>query len=220
MFRNIRAAIFDMDGVLVDSEPLHIRTDAIALAHFGVELDPETFRGYTGMDNHVFFHDMCMKYGLKASPDEVLEYKNALLLAIYENDGVPLVPRAAEMMSELRGGRFSGIRFAIASSSGRAFVDCAIRTLDIGTFLSCSVSGDDVRMAKPDPEIFLKTAGLIGVEPGECLVLEDSRNGIEAARNAGMHVVGYYNPLSGNQDLSKADVVIESLLEFPDILGK
>ena len=220
MFRNVRAVIFDMDGVLVDSEPLHIKTDAVALAHFGIELDPETFRGYTGMDNHVFFRDMCVKYGLKVSPEKVLEYKNSLLLSIYEKEGVPLVPGVSEMLSELRDRKYSDIRFAIASSSGRNFVDCAVQALCIGSFLYCSVSGDDVRMAKPDPEIFLMTASRMGVYSGDCLVLEDSRNGIEAARNAGMHVVGYYNPLSGNQDLSKADVVIESLLDFPDILGK
>jgi HAD superfamily hydrolase (TIGR01509 family) len=98
---------------------------------------------------------------------------------------------------------------AVASSSHRRLVQYVLRKLEITRLFDLIISGEDVAHGKPDPEIFLMSAKRLKVRPAECLVVEDAKLGVEAAKEAGMKCLGYRNPHSGNQDLSKADIVTD-----------
>lgn len=97
---------------------------------------------------------------------------------------------------------------AVASSSSIRFIEAVLRKLNIDKYFKLYISGEEIKKSKPDPDIFLKTAEMLQIKPKECIVIEDSKNGVIAAKKAGMKCIGYINPNSGNQDLSEANVVI------------
>ena len=204
-----------MDGVLVDSEPQHIITDLKTLANFGVTTTPEKLRGFTGLDSKRFFNTMKESFGITASVEELIQHKNRLFI-----DELRKVTTAVDGFYEVKKeiAQLIGIR-ALASSSYRDVVDTVIEEMALHDWFAVSVAGDEVAVAKPDPEIFLKTAELLGVSPQDCVVVEDSTNGIFSAAAAGMRVIGYANPLSGDQDLSGAESIITSMKDLPALIS-
>ena len=108
----------------------------------------------------------------------------------------------------------AGLKLGLASSSGRDFIEIVLTKLDILDYFDVIVSGEEVEKSKPDPDIFLKTAGNLGVNPEDCLVIEDSRHGVKAAILAGMKCIGFRNPNSGTHDLSLADAVVHSITDI------
>jgi HAD superfamily hydrolase (TIGR01509 family) len=114
-----------------------------------------------------------------------------------------------------------GIKLAIGSSSHKRLITHVLERLNIKTLFDSIVSAEDITNSKPNPEIFLKSAEKLAVSPAECCVVEDAALGIEAAKRAGMKCIGYRNPNSGDQDLSKADISIDdfSRLEIEEMLS-
>lgn len=204
-----------MDGVLVDSEPQHITTDLETLADFGALTTPEVVRGFTGFDNRMFFTAMKETYGIAGSVDEMIQHKNHLFIKELRKNTIA-VEGLIEMKNEID--KLIDVR-ALASSSFRDVVDTVIEELSLHDWFSVTVAGDEVAIAKPDPAVFLKTADLLGVSPQECVVIEDSTNGILSAKRAGMRVIGFVNPFSGDQDMSGAERVIRSLTELPSVIS-
>lgn len=103
---------------------------------------------------------------------------------------------------------------ALASSNNRKTVDLIVEKFNLDKYLSVIMSGEDVKEGKPNPEIFIKTAEKLGLSPTDCIVIEDAENGVLAAKSAEMKCIGLKNPGSGNQDLSKADLVVNSFQEL------
>lgn len=205
----MKAVIFDMDGVIIDSEPLHQQVEAELLKELGgfiTDADKESFVGTT--DQHMW-STMKERFDLSETVEEMIERKKELFLS--EVHAVPLVPGFKEVLEDLSN---AGYLVALASSNNRRAVDQIIDQFDLASYLQVAMSGEDVVHGKPDPEIFLKTALVLGVEPEDCLVVEDARNGVLAAKAAGMKCIGLNNPNSGPQDLSAADLVIESYSGF------
>ena len=205
-----------MDGVLIDSEPQHILTDQQTLAHFGAEVSLVELGGFTGMDNTLFFLRMREIFGLRVDVEELIRHKNRLLVnelqrSITAFEGLDEIRRDLPGLVHLRG---------LASSSFREIVDTVLCGLGMRDWFSASVAGDEVVTAKPDPAIFLKTATLLGVSPEECLVIEDSENGIESAQAAGMRTIGFKSPGAMHQDLSKANETVTSLLESLELIRR
>lgn len=128
------------------------------------------------------------------------------------------IPDVGKWLSWLK---TQNIPLAVASSSPKALIELIMDKTGLGIYFDAFVTGEEVAHGKPAPDIFLHAAGLLGVEPASCLVIEDSRNGVRAAKSAGIRCVGYHNPGSGNQDLSLADEVVrsyEQLLSIRDSL--
>ncbi len=182
----IRGVIFDMDGVLLDSEPATAIASVKGMAEFGIHADPEDFREFCGMGEKAYFGGVAEKYGgeySQAMKDRIYEYyvrdaeKDIILF-----DGVPEVIRTLHK---------HGYKIAIASGSLPIKVNTNIRAgkLPVECFTAV-VTAADVEKQKPDPEIFLKAAKAMGLEPSECIVCEDAVSGVKGAIAGGMQVLG------------------------------
>lgn len=204
----LKAVIFDMDGVLVDSEPVHFKSNQITLKKYaGVDLDYEYYKQFIGSTVAAMWQIMQKDFHVTDYSWEDLMKKNDEILAeMLRKEGYPEVPGAAELVRKLHE---QGYLLAIASSSRLEKINYNVTNLGIKDCFQALVSGMDLKRPKPAPDIFLKAAEKLGVKPEECLVIEDSQNGVKAALAAGMACLGYINPNSGNQDLSAADYLFE-----------
>jgi HAD superfamily hydrolase (TIGR01509 family) len=188
--------------------------DKKLLSFYGVEASSESLRGYTGIDNKLFLKFIKQKYRIDASISEMMEKRLTLLTEELEHDVIP-VPHIYTMMKDVTA--LPLIR-ALASSSPRCIVKIVLDQLKLESWFKAVVTGDDVKVAKPNPEIFCKAAKELSIEPAECIVVEDSKNGIDSAIAAGMHTIAFINPLSGEQDLSRAEYQISSLADISALL--
>ena len=206
----IEAVIFDMDGVLADSEPLyHLSMNQVLQAH-GHSLTDEDNRIILGTTVTHTWQWLKDRFGLDGQIEEWIEvYDRVILKNLKEN--VEPSPGLYDLLDALN---TRGLRIGLASSSQANWVDAVLTTLDVKDRFRVVVSGDMVTNGKPAPEIFLKAAGELAVKPSRCLVFEDSPHGIQAGKAAGMTVVAVLTDLTRDLDLSLADRRIESLSDF------
>jgi beta-phosphoglucomutase family hydrolase len=207
---SIIGAIFDWDGVVIDSSSHHEKSWERLAAETGFSLPPDHFKRGFGMKN-TFIIPKLLKWA--EAPDEVHRLslrKEALYRGLVVEQGIAPLPGVTKWLDELR--RY-GIRCAIWSSTERLNIDVILNILGIGHYFSAIVSADDVSHGKPDPEVFLTAAQRIGREPSQCVVFEDALVGIEAAHRGGMKVVGVAttNPIEAIQT---ADLAVHRLDEL------
>ncbi|WP_339307580.1 HAD family hydrolase [Paenibacillus sp. FSL R5-0519] len=204
----IQAVIFDMDGVLIDSEPIYFEIERSSFAHFGAVMTEEEHHTYVGVTLESMWQQVLDKHQLTATLDEVLAYhQHNVMQTMLAHSNLTAMPSVERWLSWLHEQHIS---IAVASSSPRALIDLIMNKTGLGRYFEVRMTGEEVENGKPAPDIFLTTAEMIGASPSNCLVIEDSRNGVQAAKSAGMRCIGYHNPGSGNQDLSKADLQISS----------
>jgi len=206
----ITAVIFDMDGVIVDSEPIHIEAEKQTLLKYGVKITTEELRTYTGTTAEFEFNDLIRKYKLNTTAKTLFDVKEDIMFRLLEERTEP-TKGVIDLIKSLKQ---QGFKLGIATSGHRKLAHYYADKLGIASFFDAIVCAEDITHSKPDPEIFLKTAQRLGVEPTQCIVIEDAKLGIEAAVKAGMKCVGYSNPNSGNQDLSKADWVVSDFTKL------
>jgi HAD superfamily hydrolase (TIGR01509 family) len=207
----IKAVIFDLDGVLIDSEPLHCMADAQLLKELGVDAPGNYLDRFTGWTDSAMWEAIKADYQIKESIDELKAMQVPIKLKLFSEAGLETIHGIVDLLEVIKS---RDIAIAIASSSRRVFIESVIEKTGIGRYFTIIVSGEDVKRSKPDPEIFLKAAGLLNVSPSECLVLEDSKSGTIAAKKAGMTCIGYRNVNSGDQDLSHADFIVDNIKEI------
>lgn len=203
----ISAAIFDLDGLLADTERLHCRAYQMALAEKDVELNESEYA------EHWIRHgkgivDWVESRGLRFDPHALRQRKSEHYLTLLETSLRPM-DGALELLEALNG----NLRIGLASSSYRGAIDGVLSGLKIAHYFETIVSGLDVAKVKPAPDIFLKAAADLGVAPSECLVLEDAEKGVVAAHLAGMRSIAVPNGLTRHHDFSKATLVCASLTE-------
>ncbi|MGG3279339.1 HAD family hydrolase [Paenibacillus solani] len=210
----IQAFIFDMDGVIIDSEPLHFEVDIQVMKDFGSAITHEDLEKYVGMTNPEMWAVIKNEYQLSQSVAEIIEYQLSNKIEILTGREMEPIDGIHELLAELKARQ---IPAAIASSSPPVFITAVLRKFNLLDQFECVVSGEEVERGKPAPDVYLKAAELLGVKPEHCMVLEDARHGVAAAKAAGMKCIGFVNPNSGNQDLSQADYVVNSIREVPGI---
>jgi len=203
----LKAVLFDMDGVLVDSELFFYETERRLLEELGHHLTKEYYKQFVGSSCEYMWNKFKTDYELSVSTDYLDRRGRELLdVLVKENGGFPEVPFARSLVKGLKG----KYRLAVASSSSMASIERNMNSMNISDCFDKFVSGMDLERTKPAPDIFLLAAKELGVKPEECIVIEDSCNGVTAAKAAGMVCIGYVNENSGNQDLSKADYLVTS----------
>lgn len=213
----IQAVIFDMDGVLLDSEPLHDETNLEILRSFGIEADKSVTNPYVGRTSEALWSAMIEKYELPADIEELINEQWRLTVRALPGSGI----RASEGLDELLNYiRDKNILASVASSSRNDFVEAVFDHLGLWPHMEAYTGGREIRHGKPDPEIYLLAAKKIHIDPICCLAVEDSTAGVMSAKTAGMFTVGYKNPTSEGQDVSGADRVISSLTEICALLDE
>lgn len=209
-----RYFIFDMDGVLVDSEPMHRQIICEVFNELKINLSERYIEeSLTGMSAVPMWEKVKTEVGRSESAGELLQFHRDYFYARLPKMEFSEVSGVIELIYRLKANHFS---LAIASSSTRKLIDFFIDKLKISHFFDVIISGDDVQYSKPFPEIFLKVAEAYQAPPEQFWVIEDSKNGVQAAKSANMQCIGFKNPNSGNQDLSKADIIINSMQEITD----
>ena len=205
----IEAVVFDMDGVLVDTEHLWDEVREALTEEWGGRYTPEAQEAMMGMSSPEWSRYLHEVVGLREPPEAISAEVVRRMLARYEMD-LPVVPGAVEAVRRLSG---AGYRLAVASSSNRELIDGVLCRLHLTELFQATVSSEEVARGKPAPDVYLETARRLGVEPARCAAIEDSASGIRAAHSAGMRVIAYPNrhyPPAADV-LALADVVIESL---------
>lgn len=204
----MKAVIFDMDGVMIDSEPLHTRLLLHTFAKYEIPFDTRDFDLYVGTTTPSLFKQLIAKNHLSVTLDELTSYQSELTRAAIENGEVELIDGIRELLQTLKS---CNIPTAIASSSSMDLITTVVKKFELTDYFSHYTSGEDLPRSKPDPAIYLLTAQKLSVDPVDCLVIEDARLGVQAAKAAGMTCIGFQNPNSGNQDLAKADKIVDSI---------
>ena len=198
----LAAVIFDMDGVLVDSEPLHLRATQAALGDRGPSFAERDSRAFFGATDEEMLRVLRILFDLPTPTVDLVEAKRRQLVAMIRREAQPL-PGVPAVLRWLRD---SGRLLALASSSSRPVIAAVLSALSLGDVFRTVVSGDEVTRGKPAPDGFLMAARRLGVDPGACLVVEDSRNGVLAAKAAGMTVAAVPCPATSHEDFSAADL--------------
>lgn len=200
-----------MDGVIIDSEPTHQQLEFEMFAELGLTISAEEHKTFVGTSAIDMWTMIRRNHDLAKTPEDLLLYGRAKYWEALGNNTVPLVNGAKELISMFYTNKYV---VQVASSATRPTVDKVIEHFRLQKYFSYRIGGDEVRKSKPDPEIFIKAAQQSASDPKNCLVIEDSKNGVKAAKDAGMHCIGYANPGTGDQDLSAADFVVSSLDEI------
>lgn len=207
----IKAVIFDMDGVIVDSEPLYFEVDKLLLREYGIEVADADLQKYVGIANPVMCAESIEKYSLSCTLEEMLDRQTLHRNRLWETKAWEPIPGIPELLQDLKR---NGLKIGLASSSSRHQIETVLTGLKLKQFFDAVAGFEDVSKSKPDPGVFLKAAELLDVSPADCLVIEDSENGTKAAKLAGMKCVGYQSPGSVALNLELADTVVRSISEI------
>ena len=206
MLDQIEAIIFDMDGVIIESESHWHAIESSFLKEILDSWSSELQKSILGMSVYDVHRLLQEKYGLKLSQEEFLNYYNSLAEQLYGEQALLIdgVPEVLELLKSRK------LPLALASSSPKKWIDIVLQRFEFEKYFSAVSSSDDVKgRCKPDPEIYLFTAKELKITPEKCLAIEDTEKGIQSAKSAGMKVIGFRNTLNSKQNMSKADLEIE-----------
>lgn len=203
----IKGLIFDMDGVLLDSEPLHLKAYQVLLKDFGITFTEEDNRPFLGRIDLELAEHLVSQHSLPMNALQLVERKEENLTGLFTSKlepmpGVIKVLQRAEALS---------IPCAVASSATLPTIQLITKRLGIARYFQTLTSGDEVPHGKPAPDVYLLAAQRISVLPINCLVVEDSYNGVLAAKAAGMQCIAIPCSTTRHQDHSKADKILGTL---------
>lgn len=208
----VEAVVFDVNGVLVDSMGLHVRLTRELLAEAGVDLADDQLAGYRGLGAADLFRAVRADAGVDFDADALAERKlDAFAAAV---DDVPVMAGAAETVRTLAADYAVGV----ASNDQRRAVDAVLDRLGIADVVEAVATIDDVETGKPDPAVYRRAVEGVGVAPAAAVAVDDSSVGVEAARAAGLRVVGILG--SGDDELPDATATVERLPELLETIAR
>lgn len=208
----IQTVIFDMDGVIVDTEPVHNYAYFQHFAELNIDVSKDMFTSFMGNSTRNTFQKLKELYPIEGEVEDLIQRKRALFNDAFDTkEDLELLEGVEELIKNLHS---NGIQLILASSAAKVTIDRVFRRFDLHQYFSHIVSGEDFPKSKPDPAIFEHAASLSIASKENCIVIEDSTNGIKAAKAAGIFCVGYNSINSKLQDLSLADVVVNHFEEL------
>jgi len=201
-----------MDGVIIDSEEIHKKAYYETFNALNVEVSDTLYKSFTGSSTINAFQRLVAHFNLKNDPEKLVLDKRRRYVNFFENDpNLNLVAGVEEIIKYFYK---KGIVLILASSSAMINIDRVFNRFNLNIYFTAKISGADLKESKPNPEIFNKAAILGNIPKENCVVIEDSDNGIMAANDANIFVFGYANKLSEGQTLENADFVINNFNEL------
>lgn len=214
----LKAVLFDMDGVIVDTEPLHRKAYFLMFSEMKIDVSETLYTSFTGQSTLNICKQLVDSFEISETPETLVACKRKHFKYLFENDSsLQLLDGVLDLIKDYH---TNGLTLVLASSASMPNIDRIFDRFDLNKYFVAKLSGADLKESKPHPEIFIKAAEAAGQPRENCMVIEDSSNGIKAANDAGIFVVGYDSKHSTDQDYSKADVVVSSFSEIPHTLMK
>lgn len=214
--KEIKCVIFDMDGVIIDSEPIHKKAYFETFNSIGVDVDEKLYKSFTGSSTLNAFQKLVDFFKLDLNPNDLVLIKRKRYVSYFENDpNLKLVNGVYDLIKYLHS---KGIILILASSSAMVNINRVFDRFNLHQFFKEKISGADLKNSKPHPEIFEKAVKLSNCSKKSCVIIEDSDNGIKAANDADVFVFGYNNPINIDQKLTKANVIINDFSELKKLL--
>lgn len=209
---SLKAVLFDMDGVIVDTEPLHRKAYFKTFDELGITVSEDLYTSLTGASTKRVAETLIGKYNLTQTYETIAAIKRAHFKDYFDNDEeFDLIPGVRELIKHYHE---SGIKLILASSATMITINMVFEKFGLEQYFSGKISGAALKESKPHPEVFLLAAEM-AEEPAEnCMVIEDSTNGILAASRAEIFCAAYRSPHSKNQDYTLADIVVSDYEEL------
>ncbi len=208
----IEAIIFDMDGVLVDSEPFHIEIENRLFKLNGIDVSDEEHLEYMGVATEVMWRKIAERHMLELTVEKLTQQSRTESIRYFsELTEIPVMPGLIDLLEELKQKKYP---MAVASSSFPEIIEIILTKTGLRSYFQVVVSSEEAGKSKPEPDVFLLAARKLGIIPWNCLVVEDSFNGIKAAHAAQMSCVAYQSPGVDPRKQEHADVVVKSYKEL------
>lgn len=204
--------IFDMDGVIVDTEPLHKKAYYQHFEELKIDVDAELFSRFTGKSTRNVYQMIKEIFAIDTNVEDLIQRKRTLFYDLFDSDpALKLLDGVEVLIKNLYSANFQLI---LASSAAKSTIHRIFKRFNLFPFFSHLVSGEDFPESKPNPAIFIEAQRLSGNEKSNCIIIEDSTNGIRAANAAEIFCVGYKSENSKNQYYETADLVIHHFDEL------
>ncbi len=208
----IQTVIFDMDGVIVDTEPVHSYAYFQHFAELNIDVSKDMFTSFMGNSTRNTFQKLKELFPIDAEVEDLIQRKRTLFNDAFDSkEDLYLIEGVEELIQDLHR---NGMQLILASSAAKVTIERVFTRFNLYPYFSHIVSGEDFPNSKPHPAIFEHAASLSIAPKENCIVIEDSTNGIRAAKAAGIFCVGYNSENSKLQDLTLADVVVNNLEEL------
>lgn len=207
-----KAVIFDMDGVVVNTEPLSHRANKAFYESLGIEVTDDVYATFIGNSDKNIVQKIKDIYGIDTDCDTLVEQGLGYYCDAFDaDDTLELMPGVKDLIMDLHA---NGMTILLASSSSKVKIERVFNRFGLNPYFSHKISGADFEFSKPHPAIFLDAVAKSGFTADECIVIEDSTNGIKAAKAAGVYCIGYKNEEDSLQDTSLADAVISDFSQL------
>ncbi len=208
----IKGVLFDMDGVLVDSEPFICKAAILMFSERGYKVQEKDFIPFVGAGENRYLGGVAEKYGINIDIDDAKKRTYEIYGEIIQGNMKPL-PGVREFIQKCRE---HGLKLALATSADKTKMEANLKSMELPlSVFDAAVNGLDIERKKPFPDIYLKAAELIGIDPKACLVVEDAVNGVKAGKDAGARCLAITSSFS-REELSEADWFADSLASAPD----
>ncbi len=213
LFDEYEAVVFDLDGVIINSEPIHMEIMNDIVRQYGDQIERKDYdENFVGKCEQDCWGQIKSRYEIPYSTEELIEqYVEGITRYFETTENPPVVPWVRELIEMIRA---KGMKAGVASSSSKKNILLSLSSAGLKERFDVWESAEDAGRGKPAPDVYLNACAALGVDPQKCIAIEDSEPGVQAAKAAGLFTVGLQNPDSGNQDLSLADKVIDSHKEL------